>query len=276
MTVYSASDDVISGGKSADTIEAGDGNDIVNSGAGDDVVDGGEGNDQINAGSGDDILIGGAGDDVLNGGGGSDTFRFTFVVEAAGTTTLTYDPVPLDYDAPSGNPNNPNPADGQVSQSEFAQFQQDYEEWLDANAPADYEYNAPQDDPLTSASDPDLVDGTVSDVTLTNGQTRYWESTIEVEGGGDPVITSSEGNDTITSFQDAGPNVDTIEFFGLSTLTDAQLDALFDLELVDTNNDGTMDATRLVWDGGSIQIGGTTEWDTDVVSFFHDDQVSLL
>lgn len=260
-------DDVLTGTRGADTIDGGAGDDIINSGAGDDVIDGGAGDDKLNAGAGDDILIGGAGDDQLNGGGGSDTFVFNFTVTSGGTTTLTYIPVPLDYDAPTGGGSNEIPKDGQVSQPEFSQFAQDYAAWLLINAPADFKYDAPQPDPVTSATSPDLVDGAVSSVLLTNNQTRYWEPTIEVSGGA-AEITASDGYDTIVSFQNAGPNVDAIVLNGLAGLDDATLDALFDITTTDTDGDGVADASLLTWAGGSIQIGGRTDWGTDVLSFF--------
>lgn len=259
--------DVLVGDKSADTIDAGAGNDIVNSGAGDDVVYGGLGDDQINAGSGDDFLEGGAGNDVLNGGGGSDTFSFNFTVDmSAGTEVLTYGLIPQAYDINNNG----------VSQSEFTAFKNAYDAWLQANAPDDYTYNMTATNPVNSAGDPELVDGAVASVTTTNGQMRYWEPSIEVETLPVPVITASDGDDAITSFQEAGPNVDTIELHGLAGLTDAQLDTLFDLTQVDTNGDTVVDASKLVWDGGSIVIGGRLDWGTDVLSFFHDSQVELL
>jgi len=278
--------DVLTGTKNADVIDGGAGDDIINSGAGNDTVSGGEGDDQIHAGSGDDrldggdgndqlsgdggndILTGGNGDDLLNGGGGSDTFVFNFTVSQGSGQTVSYEPVPLDYDA--GGPRTA--PDGQVSQSEFSQFQQDYQAWLAENAPADYEYSAPQPDPLTSDADPQAVDGTVSSVDLTNGQTRYWEDTITTGGSG-PEITASDGNDTIVQFQN-GPNSDTLVLNGLSGLSDDQLDALFDLAASDVNSDGTLD-TVLSWDGGSITILGTSEWGSDVTAFFGDDRVHL-
>jgi Ca2+-binding RTX toxin-like protein len=87
-------EDVISGGKGNDTIDALAGNDVVNGGEGADWLMGGPGNDDLSGGggadrlsgdagddrlSGDDgadWLVGGAGDDVLNGGQGGDTFVF--------------------------------------------------------------------------------------------------------------------------------------------------------------------------------------------------------
>lgn len=262
-TTPSEGDDVLTGTKNDDTIYAGAGDDIVNSGAGDDTVYGGDGNDKINAGAGDDVLEGGAGDDILNGGGGSDTYVFNFTVNA-GATTITYDATPADYDTNNNG----------VSQSEFSAFKNDYDAWLAENAPADYNYNQTSSDPVTSATDPDAVDGAVSSVTLTNGQTRYWEETIDTTSGGAPAITASDGYDTITQFQDAGPNVDKIQLNGLAGLSDEDLDTLFDLSTSDANGDGVLD-TILSWDGGSITILGTSEWGNDVLAFLHDDQVLL-
>jgi Ca2+-binding RTX toxin-like protein len=266
-------DDIINSGAGNDIVYGGEGDDQIHAGAGDDELFGGEGNDQLVAGAGDDILEGGVGDDVLNGGGGSDTFVFNFTVAAGGTSTITYGAVPLDYDAPTGNPNNPTPPDEEVSESEFAQFSQDYQAWLNENAPADYTYAAPQPNPVNSISDPDAVDGDVQSVELTNGQIRYWEDTIEVAGG-EPEITASDGNDTITQFQNAGPNVDQIVLKGLAGLDDTTLDALFDLTASDVNNDGVLDSV-LSWQGGSITLLGTSTWGNDLLGFMHDDQVVL-
>jgi Ca2+-binding RTX toxin-like protein len=164
-------DEHINGTSKADEIYAGDGDDHINSGAGADYVDGGDGDDKIDAGGGDDTLVGGAGDDFLNGGGGSDTYVFNFVVSPGGEE-ISFGSVPLDYDAPTGGGPNTQPPDGEVSQDEFAQFAQAYQAWLDTYAPSDYEYDAPQPDPLTSVSDPDAVDGTVSQVSWTQGGRR--------------------------------------------------------------------------------------------------------
>lgn len=250
-------DDVLTGSRYADAIEGGMGDDIINSGAGDDTVDGGAGDDQLNAGSGDDVLIGGAGDDVLNGGGGSDTFVFNFTV-AGGQSTVTFG----GFDAG---------ADGKLSQNEFVQ---QYEAFLVENGfdPDAFNQNSATD-ALTGNPDP-----TVESIEIKTGattQTRYYEDTLYVDG---PLaVTASDGHDTITAFQDAGPNVDQIVLNGLAGLSDADLDSLFDLTLADTDGDGTMDASVLVWGEGmgSITIGGTTQWGTDVLAFLHDGQVLL-
>jgi Ca2+-binding RTX toxin-like protein len=248
------SDDILNGTNKADVIDGGLGDDIINSGAGADLVDGGEGDDNINAGSGDDTLIGGAGDDQLNGGGGSDVFVFNFTV-SAGQTVIPFggfDPGP----------------DSVLSQSEFVN---QYNAFLTANG-------IPLSDWSQNAADPVAgSDGDVASILVKTGastQLRHYETELVI--GGEPEITASEGNDTITSFQNAGPNVDRIQLNGLAGLSDDVLDALFDLELVDTNNDGFADASRLVWDAGSITLGGRTDWGTDVLDFLHDAQVDLL
>lgn len=252
-------DDVLTGTRGADTIDGGAGDDIINSGAGDDVISGGAGDDTLNAGSGNDILEGGAGDDTLNGGGGSDVFVFNFQVAASGTTTVTFE----GFDAGG---------DGKLSQNEFVT---QYEAFLTENDvdTANFDQNSATD---ALAGNPDDVTPITISTGGTTTQTRYYEDTLYIESGDALEITASDGNDTITAFQDAGPNVDAILFNGLAGLTDAQLDLLFDIETIDTDGDGTADASLLTWDGGSIAIGGTVEWGDDVLAFFHDDQVSLL
>ncbi len=262
MTNYSGTDDndVLNGSKGADSIDGGAGADIINSGAGDDVIFGGEGDDKLNAGAGDDILYGGVGNDVLNGGGGSDRFVFNFTV-TTGQSTVTF----AGFNSGS---------DGKLQQNEFMQ---QYNAFLVANGIDPTTFNANgSTDPL-----PDNPDGSVESALIYGGgpnpvtHVRYYENTLYISG--QPEISASDGHDTITSFQNAGQNVDSIVLNGLAGLSDADLDALFNLTLIDTNGDGIADATSLVWgDGmGSIQIGGTTEWGTDVLAFLHDGQVLL-
>lgn len=68
--------DTLSGGTGNDTIQGDDGNDSVNGDAGNDQLAGGAGNDTIRGGWGDDRLDGGAGDDTLYGEEGADTYVF--------------------------------------------------------------------------------------------------------------------------------------------------------------------------------------------------------
>lgn len=267
-------DDILNGTKGSDVMVGGDGDDHLNGGAGNDELDGGADNDHLIGGGGDDILTGGSGDDFLNGGGGSDTFKFFFTV-AGGSSTVSYAPVPLDYDAATNGRGGVIPADNQVSQNEFSQFAQDYEAWLALNLGAgNYAYDAPQSNPVTSTVAPDAVDGAVSSVTLTNGQPRYWESTIEV--GGAQQITAADGNDTIAQFQNAGPNVDKIELYGI---TKAQASSFFTYSSGDYDGDGVMDS-KISWEGatddadGSIKILGSTWANLD--AFLDDARVAFL
>jgi VCBS repeat-containing protein len=85
-----AVDDIVSGGKGADSLAGGDGNDHVQGGAdadslvggiGVDILIGGAGNDSLDGGTGADVLVGGEGTDRIivgtgdraEGGGGNDT-----------------------------------------------------------------------------------------------------------------------------------------------------------------------------------------------------------
>ena len=263
-----AGDDVLNGTNKADSIYAGDGDDIINSGAGADYVEGGEGDDKINAGSGDDTLIGGAGDDVLNGGGGSDTFVFTFKVGSipGELTTVSF----RDGGIPNGS-SNFNSVDNYLDQ---------LGDWRDDLAAS---YGADQDTTLGGSVTYTGKNAAGAIDAADNYNSEEWAevigSTLHVDNeftyGSAPVlaITQSDGNDIITSFQDAGPNVDKIVLNGLSELTLEQLDFLFDITTVDTDGDGTDDASLLTWTGGSIQIGGTVEWGNDINAFFTDDQV---
>ncbi len=278
MTTYigTDNDDILNGTKGNDYMEGGDGDDQLHGGAGNDELLGGEGNDKLDGGAGDDALLGGAGDDFLNGGGGSDTYKFFFTM-SAGSQTLTYSPEPIDYDAATNGPRGSTvPPDGLVSTNEFAQFAEDYAAWLDENLGAgSYTYDAPQSNPLNFTSDPGAVDGTVESIVLANNQTRYWEPTIEV-GSGIAGITASDGNDTIAQFQNAGPNVDKIELYGI---TQAQASSLFTYTTGDFDQDGTMDS-KLSWDGatdasdGSITILGSTWGDLD--AFLTDSRVAFI
>lgn len=263
--------DVINGGNGDDWISGDDGDDKLHGAAGNDFLFGGRGNDQLVGAAGNDWLEGGAGADQMNGGGGADTYAFNFVVEHT-TGVVTFGKSPLDYDAPTGGGKNVVPADGMVSEAEFSKFTHDYRAWLDEHAPADYSYSIAQADPVTSLADPGAVDGAVSSVVLTNGQTRYWEGSIEVGGGF--KITQSDGHDTLAQFQRAPKNGDTLYLKGLAGLTGEQLDTLFDLTTSDTNGDGKLD-TVLSWEGGSITILGTSAWGNDVNAFFTSSQIVL-
>ena len=121
------------------------------------------------------------------------------------------------------------------------------------------------------------MNGAVSSVQVQQGantDTNYYEGTVTVGGSGTgaPVITSSEGNDTIAQFQSAGPNVDTIELRGLAGITAVEFDLLFNLNTDDVDGDGNQDSV-LSWDGGSITILGST-WG-DIGDFYNDSRVDL-
>ena len=81
-----ANDDVVTGGKGADTLNGNDGadrlyggqgDDILSGGNGFDLLSGGQGADRLNGGAGEDLLIGGKGGDILTGGTGADVFDFS-------------------------------------------------------------------------------------------------------------------------------------------------------------------------------------------------------
>lgn len=272
ISIATADNDVLTGSKGADTIDGGAGSDIINSGAGDDVVYGGAGDDQLNAGAGDDVLEGGIGNDILNGGGGSDRFVFNFSVFAQAGQTITEEF--RDGNMPAGN----------SSASAVTRYLDALGEWRDELTD---EHGADDStalvDSVTFAGNNSA--GATTAATAFNGEA--WAETSDKTLSVDNTyahttedileITASDGHDAITSFQNAGPNIDTIELKGLVGLSDANLDALFDLVLVDTNGDLIADASKLVWGNGmgSIEIGGTTEWGTDVLAFFHDSQVLL-
>lgn len=67
-----AGNDMISGGRGADTILGGIGNDTLSGRQGDDSIDGGTGNDFIHAGAGNDTVLGGDGNDSIEGCDGND------------------------------------------------------------------------------------------------------------------------------------------------------------------------------------------------------------
>jgi Ca2+-binding RTX toxin-like protein len=68
--------DTLTGGASAETINAAGGNDKVAAGGGSDTVNGGAGADTISGDAGDDRIIGGAAADNLTGGVGADRFVY--------------------------------------------------------------------------------------------------------------------------------------------------------------------------------------------------------
>lgn len=65
-------DDVVSGSRVADLIDAGAGNDLVIGGWGDDSIDGADGDDTLIGAAGNDVLSGGPGSDNLHGNSGQD------------------------------------------------------------------------------------------------------------------------------------------------------------------------------------------------------------
>ncbi|MCV2880017.1 hypothetical protein OE699_14290 [Sedimentimonas flavescens] len=261
-TMGSNSDDVIHGTELDDVIKGRPGNDHLFGEGGDDVLKGGPGNDTLEGGSGDDLLVGGPGED---------TFVFNFEVESGEGFTLVGT-----FDAP----------DSGLTLNGFAQlylggWDEEAGEATGFLAPLVEQYrdglaytwsSSDSKDPLLDNPDD------VSQYTLADGRTIYYEDQIyipSVDGG--TAITTSDGHDTIADFQSGVNTQDTIVLNGLSELTDEQLDDLFDLATVDTDGDGVEDASVLSWgDGmGSITIGGTTEWGTDVMAFFSEDQVFL-
>ena len=70
-----AGNDIITGNRSANTLNGGNGNDTLNGGAGNDTLNGGLGNDRLVGGNGIDRLTGGVGNDTLIGGSGNDIFQ---------------------------------------------------------------------------------------------------------------------------------------------------------------------------------------------------------
>jgi Ca2+-binding RTX toxin-like protein len=89
-----AGNDVLRGGRAADSLDGGEGNDLISGGAGNDTVRGGAGNDRLSGDAGDDTveggdgrdhLLGGRGTDILRGGAGNDTL---VSVDGAATDTV--------------------------------------------------------------------------------------------------------------------------------------------------------------------------------------------
>jgi Ca2+-binding RTX toxin-like protein len=248
-----------------DFIISGDGNDNLTGGGGNDQISGGGGNDKINAGGGNDTVDGGTGDDFLNGAGGSDVYRFHFAVSGGATESHTFVYVPSE-----AFPNN----------GDFAIQYTDFLVSVFGSATNFLWRQTIAEDPLLSfVTEVTAEDSTVESVQVPSGRgfgTLFYEDTITTSGPGGPAaITASDGHDTIAQFQNAGPNVDTIELHGLAGMSDADLSALFDLTTIDTNGDSVADSTLLSWDGGSIKILGSTNW-ADELAFFHDPHVMLL
>jgi len=232
----------------------------------------GNSNDVLIGGGGNDTLVGGDGDDFLNGGGGSDTYRFYFTVEG-GQQTLTF---------PGFDPG----SDGKLQENEF---QNQYKAWLnevgtDLNDDGEIErvwHQNDDEDSLVSLEGA-TTDGEVLPVNIypnnqnnQSVQTRYYESSVTV--GSPEQITAADGNDTIAQFQNAGPNVDKIELYGI---TKEQAAALFTYESGDFDADSSADDARISWQGatddadGSITILGSTWADLD--AFLNDPNVLFL
>lgn len=278
-------DDLLEGGNHNDSLSGGDGNDTLDGGNHDDTLSGGDGDDALYGGGGADDLTGGMGDDYLDGGNNADkvdTFNFTFdVTEGSSVVTFT------DYLIANGY--GQYVADGAVTdgipQNVFAQ---QYTAWLtglveseglgiDVDGDGKISVGINQNDPTglpqiegMSAEEVDALFNGTDNLFVKTGKTtqeRYYSN----EFGSSSLGVTGEGHDTIAGLND----VDQIVLNGLGGLTDTQLDALFDLETGDFNNDGVQDS-RLVWSGGSITVLSTDQWDTDVLSFLHDEHVTLL
>ena len=252
--------------KADDPINGGDGDDHLVGGGGNDHLSGGAGDDKLNAGGGNDILDGGAGNDFLNGGGGADVYRFHFGVASGGTQTHTFVFVPSSGDIPTAG--------------EFAAQYSDFLlSFFGSAGNFQWTSSLPEDPLLSLVQGVTADDSTIESVVVQAGRGTgilFYEDTIKTSGPGGPAaITASDGHDTIAQFQNAGPNVDTIELHGLAGVSDADLSALFDLTTIDTNGDAIADSTLLSWDGGSIKILGSTGWANEL-AFFHDAHVLLL
>lgn len=274
-----ATDDNIIGTAEDDHLVAGGGDDTIYAGMGDDTVI---------AGGGDDVLIGGEGDDILNGGGGSDTYVFNFTVESGGggetgvfeTTEDRFIRFVNDY------ANFLAVQDGVASTSGLKSYLGPNNEvgftltiTLEDGSTATWD-SLNLDDPLTINEDGSIDS---MDFVFQGGLVRtvYYEDTVNFFGGGEAEIISSDGNDTIVQFQDAGKNTDEIVLNGLSGLSTEEVDVLLDIGVIDTDGDGVGDAQRVSWteadgDSGSITILGTTEWGNDLAAFLADENVHLL
>ena len=257
------------------------------SGGGDDTIDAGAGDDTIIAGGGDDILIGGEGDDILNGGGGSDIFIFNFLVESGGGGETGVFETAEDRFIRFVNEyrNFLAQQDGVVAVGELQAY-------LGPNNTVGFKLTIELQDGSTATwdslnvDDPLTIneDGSIDSMEFVfqGGLVRtvYYEDTVNFFAGGEAEIISSDGNDTIVQFQDAGKNTDQIVLNGLGGLTAEEIDALMDIEVIDTDGDGVGDAQRVFWteadgDGGSITILGTTEWGDDLAAFLGDEMISV-
>jgi Ca2+-binding RTX toxin-like protein len=255
-------DDVLNGTRSADVMEGGDGNDIMNGGAGNDALYGGDGDDKLHGGAGDDVLEGGAGDDQLVGGGGADTFVFNFTYNAGGGLVAET--------IPSGTIK-----DG-MGQDAFGAA---YTAWLetvgiDVDGDEEIDFTWHQNsgtDPLVSLEGAIATDSSIESVKLSNGQVRYYEDTVYIQGG-TPTATSVDGHDTVAGFN---VREDALALKGLAGITQDNFELLFNVTESDTDGNGTADATVLSLADGSwsVTLNGFTLGASDLEAAFFDTAV---
>jgi Ca2+-binding RTX toxin-like protein len=181
------SNDTLTAGTAAASLDGGDGDDVVTGGAGDDVLAGNTGNDTISDGGSSDTVAGGTGDDVVvasadaandsyNGGAGTDTIDYSSSVHD------------LSIDLATGQASGADIGDDAISNFETV-------------------IGGAGDDAIAAAATSASIDGGCGDDALTGGAGddvlagNAGNDTI-ADGGGSDVVDGGRGNDVVQASAD--------------------------------------------------------------------------
>lgn len=229
------------------------------------VIIGDEQDNTLSGGRGDDLLIGGAGDDTLSGGpgNGNDTFQFDFFFEGSGEGG----------EAPLSFINWLDDGYDIVNMSQ-GDFSSQYTNWIKylvdgwlrdlyEDIPDDYIIDINQNDAngnpyIEGISEAQLAEvfGDASKIIITAGRNdkeRYYSDLHnDFDWGGETVLTSNDGDDTITDFKNNPNNDNQTDMlrFVVENPDDWNQDgqnaleyvkSFFEIEYTDVNDDGLDD-----------------------------------
>ncbi|SMX30133.1 Hemolysin, plasmid [Pelagimonas phthalicica] len=275
--------DVIDGddhsdGSDADLVYGYGGDDSISSGADADTVYGGAGNDTLDGGAGADALYGGTGDDSIQIGGGDTAAGFD------GDDLFTADSTLLDgtsasvtggENAETGgdtlsvgdytgsvtvdlSPTDPEAGTMQLGTTTINFSEIEHVETGDAD---DSVTGGDGNDSVSTGAGADTVDGGAGDDVFDIGAGDGEADVIRMGDG--------DGNDTIIGFEAPTDNGDGTyspqDLLDLSGMTDASGNPISteDIDVTDTNGDGTGDAVLNFPDGTSLTLSGVPMSDVE-------------
>jgi Ca2+-binding RTX toxin-like protein len=110
------------------------------------------------------------------------------------------------------------------------------------------------------------------DVILRDGhetEKAFYSNSYTSPGGGQNTAASADGFDNIVNFDFTPVSGDKLEFSGLGNLTLAEFTSLFKVTVVDADNDGTLDDTRLALLDDSWAVSLLDDNGAHVLNDFH-------